>query len=460
MPLPLRKLGRALSRFGPLTDVWQVETVQSATTITVSLWQRPNPIAGAPGVAPYIGTSVQPDYVGALVRFDTGVLSGITQGQGVNAYGAFTTTIQSIVSTTNPAVTTVTFADAMPTPPQTGDLLTVIRNLRNGATVDVNGAVTATIDTSGGPVDMTGPVTVENDQVPTGESYIQSGAITIAAGTYSTGTILGDVSVTILPAGTLVSNANTLLGAISSDNGAYGFQAYLQRALVGSANASGFPIDPSINQQQQAGSGVLLDTNAPASPQGMIETNPPYAWASYNEVTVTLAAPAGGITIPSGGITVTVYVDVQPTNQTLLSGQPLFLGGNPGVVTLAPSQYTGSDVAPGAGAAVSIGTSGGQLFVRGTVFFSAANSSTSAVTGYVVFGPTTSSTQNNVSFSVPASATTDYMVVVHNGPPSYTAAGGGVSSAVITVPPCTSLTLSSGGNTAISFTASYALEAE
>ena len=37
MPLPLRKLGRALCRFGPLTDVWQVETVQSGTTITVSL---------------------------------------------------------------------------------------------------------------------------------------------------------------------------------------------------------------------------------------------------------------------------------------------------------------------------------------------------------------------------------------------------------------------------------------
>lgn len=163
MSIPLRKMGRALSRFGPLTDVWVVASVVSTTEITVALWQRPG-ADGAPGAAPNLGASVLADYQGALVRFDTGDLSGITQGVGVNATGAFITTIDTVTTTTSPAVCTVTFKDAMPATPAAGDLLTVIRNLRNGSTVDINGNVQATIDTSGGPVDISGPVTFPEAQ--------------------------------------------------------------------------------------------------------------------------------------------------------------------------------------------------------------------------------------------------------------------------------------------------------
>lgn len=132
----------ALAAYGPLTDVWSIKAVTSSNACTVVL-------ANPAGAVPYVGPSLQKHYVGALVRFTAGVLSGV--GNTI-AYGAFNTTISGITSTTNPAVTTVTLGDDFPTPPNPGDTFTVIR------AAGVGTAVTTTVST--------GNVTIQNAYVP------------------------------------------------------------------------------------------------------------------------------------------------------------------------------------------------------------------------------------------------------------------------------------------------------
>lgn len=132
----------ALAAYGPLTDVWSIKAVTASNACTVVL---ENPA----GAVPYVGASLQKHYVGALVRFTTGVLSGAGNTIG---YGAFNTTISAITSATNPALTTVTFGDDFPTPPNPGDTFTVIR------AAGVGTAVTTTVST--------GNVTIQNASLP------------------------------------------------------------------------------------------------------------------------------------------------------------------------------------------------------------------------------------------------------------------------------------------------------
>lgn len=151
-------LEQALARYGPLTDVWEVVTVPSSTTLTVALVQPK-------GVVPVLGSALAALYTDALVVFVTGALSGAPAVAA--SPGRFGTTVASVTSAAGPPpVTTLTLADALPATPHAGDQLVVIRNLGVGQALDatIQGDVTATIDTSGGAVDVAvqGDVTVAN----------------------------------------------------------------------------------------------------------------------------------------------------------------------------------------------------------------------------------------------------------------------------------------------------------
>jgi len=154
-----RDLARALQRYNPVTTVWVIDQVRSLTQFAVSL-DHPQ------GVVPVLGPSLLRDYVGARVYWLTGPLSGAPAGAG--SPGRFSTTIQQITSTAGPPPQTViTLADMPPPPyPQAGDQLAIVREVSQQTILQVANApgstLTATIDTSGGPVEIQGNTTVIN----------------------------------------------------------------------------------------------------------------------------------------------------------------------------------------------------------------------------------------------------------------------------------------------------------
>ena len=261
-------LERALSRYGPLTDVWQVVEAVSATEITVALVQPG-------GVVPQLGPSLAAQYANALCVFTTGALSGVPAGNG---NGRFGTTVASVTTSGSPAVTTVTLRDAMPATPNAGDQLVVIRNLGINSALDVTvtsgtvnadiqGDVTATIDTSGGPVAISGDVTATIDT--SGGPVAISGDVTatIAAGqSIAVDSVSGTVAVDAASAGGLPVTTGS--GGLSVDvanivdiQAASGVTIPISGDVTATIDTSGGPVEVAVSGSVNVGSvGSITET--------------------------------------------------------------------------------------------------------------------------------------------------------------------------------------------------------
>ena len=201
----------ALSEYGPLTDVWEVDSA-SASAVTVRLAEPPHPV---PDIAP----SLLPHYEGALVRFTAGALAG-TSGTA-----QWNTTIATVSYASG--VTTVTFADPWPQAPTSGSQFTVIRGagigtgfaFASGSTVNatITGTVTASL-ASGSEVALASGAVVTASV--TGPIALASGA-TVDVGTISGAVALqsGATVTATLPVGTTV-DIGTVSGGIALQSGA------------------------------------------------------------------------------------------------------------------------------------------------------------------------------------------------------------------------------------------------
>lgn len=180
-------LEQALARYGPLTDVWEVVTVPSSTTLTVSLVQPK-------GVVPVLGSALAALYTDALAVFVTGALSGAPAVAA--SPGRFGTTVASVTSAAGPPpVTTLTLADALPATPHAGDQLVVIRNLGVGQALDANiqnaqldaNVINDYIAANGLIQSQVATLTVSN--LSAGATTVFDGALLWALGWYSMATI-------------------------------------------------------------------------------------------------------------------------------------------------------------------------------------------------------------------------------------------------------------------------------
>lgn len=156
----------ALAAYGPLTDVWAVESATAPASVTVRL-------AKTASAVPYIAPTLAAHYSGALVRFNTGPLAGVSGAQ-------WNTTLAFVASTTSG--TTATFGDPWPTAPASGDQFTVIRAAGIGTDLALQSGTTVSA-TFSGPVTLASGSVVALESGSTVDVGTIAGAVTLASGT-------------------------------------------------------------------------------------------------------------------------------------------------------------------------------------------------------------------------------------------------------------------------------------
>lgn len=296
----------ALAAYGPLTDVWTVEHATAPASVTVRL-------AKTSSAVPYIAPTLAAHYSGALVRFNTGALAGVSGAQ-------WNTTLASVAST--PSGTTATFGDAWPTAPASGDQFTVIRAAGIGTDLALQSGTTVSA-TFSGPVTLASGSVVALESGSTVDVGTIAGAVTLASGatvafesgsTVDVGTIAGEVT---LAAGTTVEVTGSPIVDVS------GQSIIIESSNTDSLGASTAPFPPTV-----AATDVGFYTVSGSAGQ--------YQWQSVVVPLGTSPLPPQGLPVQIVGPWTAPDGTVTPVDVTVAGTPSVTVAGTPSV-TAVPS---------------------------------------------------------------------------------------------------------------------------
>lgn len=313
----------ALAAYGPLTDVWTVEQATAPASVTVRL-------AKTRSAVPYIAPTLAAHYSGALVRFNTGALAGVSGAQ-------WNTTLASVASTTSG--TTATFGDAWPTAPASGDQFTVIRAAGIGTDLALQSGTTVSA-TFSGPVTLASGSVVALESGSTVDVGTIAGAVTLASGTtvavesgavVDVGNISGAVtlasgSVIELTGNPTVDVSGQSIVIESSNTDAIGASTAPFPQTVAATDVGFYTVSGSAGQYQWQSVVVPLGTS-PLPPQGLpVQIVGPWT------------APDGTVTPVDVTVTGTPSVTAVPgTNRSAAVDVTSIAAGTTADLSLAPT---------------------------------------------------------------------------------------------------------------------------